>query len=384
MIAVSLLFRYSDFVVQAGGQELELGLIVGLGTVGAIAVRVIQGIGIDRIGAHKIWLASLACYGSSIFIHLSIDSVHSPWVYLARVLMQSGLAGTFGAQLVFISLRVSPLRVTEVIGMHGTSGFLGMATGPFIGDAIFSSEASAHSHVQQMFLTAGCASIAALISAGLAGWIGKPPARRPASRRPPLLAVIRRYHPGWLLLMGGVMGMGLSLPGVFVRPYAASLAIDQIRWFFIAYNVIAFSVRVTTRRLPERLGERKMILLGVGCLALSMPSYLVVHDSWQLVIPAFANGLAHAFLFPAVVASAGFHFPSRYRGVATTLILGMFDLGNLIGQPMIGGIITAARQVGLPPYTTMFLTVACIFATAGVIFARIAPKAAIHKREGRG
>ena len=45
MVAVSLLYRYADFVSSLGGTELQLGLIVGLGMVGSVLVRAFQGAG---------------------------------------------------------------------------------------------------------------------------------------------------------------------------------------------------------------------------------------------------------------------------------------------------------------------------------------------------
>jgi hypothetical protein len=38
-VAVSLLYRYADFVTYLGGGEFELGLIVGVGTVGGLLMR---------------------------------------------------------------------------------------------------------------------------------------------------------------------------------------------------------------------------------------------------------------------------------------------------------------------------------------------------------
>ena len=37
-------------------------------------------------------------------------------------------------------------------------------------------------------------------------------------------------------------------------------------------------------------------------------------------------------------------FPIWYRGIATTLILTMFDIGNLVGQPAVGSILTLAKR----------------------------------------
>jgi hypothetical protein len=73
-------------------------------------------------------------------------------------------------------------------------------------------------------------------------------------------------------------------------------------------------------------------------------------------------------LFPAVVAGATISFPLRYRGLATTLILAMMDIGFLIGAPLIGGIVHYAEFVDLAPYPTMFVTVSVLLALATVIY----------------
>ena len=39
-------------------------------------------------------------------------------------------------------------------------------------------------------------------------------------------------------------------------------------------------------------------------------------------------------------------------------MLGMFDVGALVGAPTVGGILNFARLLGLPAYPTMFLCVA--------------------------
>ena len=62
MVAVSLLFCYADFISSVGGDELQLGLIVGAGMVGSVVFRLIQGAGIDTYGPRKIWLWSCALF----------------------------------------------------------------------------------------------------------------------------------------------------------------------------------------------------------------------------------------------------------------------------------------------------------------------------------
>jgi len=162
--------------------------------------------------------------------------------------------------------------------------------------------------------------------------------------------------------------LAIGLPHTFLSAYAAELAIPRNKTFFLVYAVVAMSVRIPTRRLPDQIGVRPLILWGLSCAAISMLSFLCVNSEWTLAIPAVFMGIAHAFLFPAVLAGCNGAFPNRYRGIATTLMLAMFDIGSLIGQPMVGGIIDGARCLQWPPYPTMFLTVTVAVMAIAVVY----------------
>jgi MFS family permease len=255
--------------------------------------------------------------------------------------------------------------MAEMIGMLGTSGFVGMSLGPILGDLLLDVPHLSRVHVDRMFLVAAAMCVVSLLFAALA-------TRRErtyrARRHPPLIYLVRRYHPGTILLVGMAMGLGLGLPHTFLRTYTAQLNIGRMKVFFLVYAAAAFMVRVGTRRLADRWGVRPAIHLGLNALAATMVLFLAVRSEWMLAIPAVTGGGAHALLFPAVVAGTNTRFPRRYRGLATSLIMAMFDLGNLIGPPVVGGIIDLAKPLGLPPYGTMFLSVAAAMVAVSLIY----------------
>ncbi len=272
--------------------------------------------------------------------------------------------------------------MAELIGMLGSSGFIGMAIGPTLADLVFGSGEVTRTHVQRMFLLAGTMGMISFACAALAtgGHI-----RPPRKKKPPAIWLIRRYHPGVLLLVAAAMGLGIGLPGTFLRPYAESLGVAGIKTYFLVYTATAFVVRIAARRMPEQYGNRPFILAGLSSLAGSMLLYLLAADIWSLAIPAVLAGVAHAFLFPSVMSGGSLTFPPRYRGLATTLMLSMFDLGMLIGQPAVGGILELSRGLGWLPYPTMFVSVAAVIALIGVIYAAAScfqrpSRAANHKR----
>ncbi|MGI9518208.1 MAG: MFS transporter [Pirellulaceae bacterium] len=375
LTAFSLLFRFADFVESLGGDEWHLGWIVGLGTVGALLFRLVQGVAIDHFGAIMVWVLSLAGLIVSLLLHVGITDINSWEVYAIRFLMNLCVAGVFGSWLSFVTLRVPEYKVAEVIGVVGSSGFVGMALGPILGDWIFGTEDALDYQVDMMFYVAAGLIGGSMLFAVAAG-IGE--ARNPHSANlksragmsgfglAGMRALLRRHHPGFLLVVAIVMGLTISLPGTFLRPFAQQQGVENIKVFFLVYNVVAFVSRLSFRRAPEVLGIRNTILLGLFFMALSMVLYPTADSAATLAIPAVAGGLAHSFLFPSVVAGGTAFFPRENRGLATSLILAMYDTGQLIGAPLVGISLTTARQFGLPDYPLTFFFAAFLIAITAV------------------
>jgi len=379
LVAVALMFRYSDFVTVLGGSAWNLGWIVGIGAIGSLAMRLTQGVGIDHFGPRKIWMLSLALVAASLLGHLLVTRVDGLMIYVLRIGYQCGLAGTFASQITYVSQRAPRARMAEVLGVLGSSGFIGMTLGSQLGDVLCANETLTRWHVDRLMLVAAIMVCASLACASLATRGQRHPTVR---RRPSFWWLIRRYHPGRILLMGVVMGAGFSLPGTFVRPFTEQLDIHKIGIFFTTYAITAFVVRVTLPRLPLIIGIPATVIVGMGALSSSMLLYLIVHQAWQLLLPAFVAGFAHALLFPSVVTGGCGTFPTRHRGLGTALILGMFDLGILAGMPLAGTIVDFAPGVGLPAYTTMLLTMAGIVTVATGYYA-LRPRREIRRRPPR-
>ncbi len=366
MVGVSLLYRYADFVAVVGGSEWELGWIVGIGMVGSLAVRLTLGTWIDQYGPRRVWLAALGLLAASCLAHLAVETCHGPVIYLLRMAYCCALAGVFGASMTFVSARVPPARTAEMIGMLGTAGFLGTVIGTQLGDLLLGNTVIHRWQIDMMFL---CAAVLAGASAvfALLATRGLPLPRRVL--RPTVWRLIAQYHPGPLLLVGLGMGIGLSLPGNFLRPYAAELDVQRIGLFFGVYAPTAILTRVLTRRLPERFGPEPMMLLGLTTVVLALLLLLAVHSQWQLIVPGVAFGVGHALLFPAVIAMGTRRFPAEHRGLGTIIMLGTWDAGQLVGAPLVGGLLTLSAWAGLPPYPTTFVSTAALWGLLGVLYA---------------
>ena len=373
MVTVSLLFRYADFIQHLGGTEKQLGVITGLGMVGAITARCFQGVAIDRYGAHRIWLLSLVLLVVCLLGHLWVQSLHPPGIHLLRILYTVSLAGAFGASITYVTLRAPPSRMGEMIGMLGSSGFIGMAIGPSIGDWLFSGVEAQHLTTKLFTWSTGSASFS-LVCAVLATWgesIDRSHSDGSALAR--LWTLVRKYHPGWTLLVGFAMGIGIGMPGTFLSAFASERGIADLGWFWLPYATVAFVVRILTRTLADEWGTRPTILTGLILMAGSMIAYLVVSTGPTLMLSAALGGMAHAFLFPATVSEGNQSFPSEYRGLATNLMLTMFDIGLLIGQPVFGWSVEISRANQLDGYAVSFTGLACMLVLVAVVYTRNKP-----------
>jgi MFS family permease len=350
-VANAMLVRYADFVNVLGGEERQLGFIVGVGMLGSIAMRLVQGLGIDRYGAARVWQLSMVAYAASLVAPVWLSTAYGPAVFIVRTVMQTSLAGVFGSSITFVSLRVAPPRVAEIVGTLGTSGFIGILVGPQISDWICGGASIGQVQVDRLFVTAGGVATLATLATWLATARNPPPGVR---RRPSLWRLVRRYTPLSVAVIAAAMGVGFAIPMTFLRPFAAELHITRIGLYFGVYALSAFIARLATRQLFQRHGNRPWIIVGMVLLTSSFLLYLPVRQSWHLVAPGMVAGVAHALLFPSVISAGTIVFPRRFRGVATSMMLAMFDLGTFLGTPVVGALVQHWKQLSLDAYPCMF------------------------------
>jgi MFS family permease len=376
-LANGMLVRYSDFVHLYGGDERQLGWIVGCGMIGSILFRLAQGDAVDRYGASRVWFWSVVIYSFSLLMHLWLGSANGPGVFLARIMMQASLAGVFSSSITFVALRARPERMAEVIGMLGTSGFIGLMLGPAISDWLGSGGVGP-AMVRKMF---GVSAALALTSAIATFFAARGCVRPTAHVRPNLFEVVIRHQPWLLSITAAVTGAGFSIPMTFLRPFAMESKLGGIALFFLVYAGTGFAARLASRSLFSRYGNRPWICLGLTLLTISYFAYVPIATTWHLIFPAMIAGAAHALLFPTVMSEGTRAFPRQYLGVATALMLTMFDVGTLISAPLIGLFLHSTKAYTAEPYKWLFAGIAALFACHTTLYCVLS--AAVRPRDGK-
>ncbi len=366
-VATNTLVRYADFVREIGGSSWELGWIVGLGTLGSLGVRFFLGRAADRHGAEKVWIASLILFALACFAHLGVNNPHGFGIYFWRLVFSAALAGIMGASTTFISRGAGPQRMAELIGMLGTSGFLGVIVGTQMGDFI---AVNIH-NVRLIFVVGG----ALTLVAGCFAWaasvgIEQAPIRTRASAS----RVLRRFSHHSFIILGVVMGMGLGLPPVFLPAMAHSWGVERIGLFFAVYAPVAVITRVVTRGIFTRYDLRLLAAGSMMAIVLGHLLLIVVQSEWGLVIPAVVFGVGHAILYPSVVSLGATRFPERCRGLGTNLMMAASDLGVVSGGPLAAVLLATAARFGLPQYPTMVGSMSIVLTLGTIVFLATAPR----------
>jgi len=279
--------------------------------------------------------------------------------------MQASLAGFFGSSITFVSLRVPPLRMAEMVGALGTSGFIGIMLGPLVGDLLASNGTSQAVFVQRLLQSAGA--LACLSTIGT-WFVTRDSVRPPHRRRPNLLHLVARYNPLGISVTAVAMGAGFSIPMIFLRPFAIEAGLGKVGIFFLVYASVAFAARVATRPHFARMGNRLWIRIGLTLLSVSFLCYIPVTKAWHLIFGAALAGTAHALLFPSIMAAGTAAFPRRYLGIATSLMLAMFDVGAFVGAPIIGAFLREAKQQTSIAYPLMFAGTSTVLGLITVLY----------------
>jgi predicted MFS family arabinose efflux permease len=166
------------------------------------------------------------------------------------------------------------------------------------------------------------------------------------------IAVTCRHWPGMILLVDLAFGVCMSGPFIYLASFidAAQLRLDGVSVigvFFVCYAGLGITVRLSSRRLPDRVGARKVLLVGMLFMSAGMSCFGLVEAgrAWMIIVPAVLAGVGHGLMFHTMTSLTLERFPKEVRGTGSALALMMLDLGTIAGAPVLGWI---GQEFGFP------------------------------------
>jgi len=336
MIGVSLLYHFGEFVSHLGYGEAMLGWITGIGVCGSLLLRPWIGQWIDRVGCRRSFITAALTAAGAYSVFPFVESL--PLIAGLRIVLVAAQATYLTTVAVFAAHAAVPERRAEALGTVGVGGFLGILTGPAIGDWIFARWPDPHDAFLRFFFSAAAAStLAALIVSNI---VVERPEHDPLPER--FWRLVRRHRPGLILLVSVAFAASLTIHMSFLERYAHFRGFENIRTFYFVYAPTAIVIRILGRRIPEIVGRRRLCIVGLSAVMAGVLLLIQVETETELILPAVLMGLGHAFVFPSMIDLAAESFPLAHRGVGTSIALGAGDIGMLSGNIVWGMVIESA------------------------------------------
>lgn len=172
--------------------------------------------------------------------------------------------------------------------------------------------------------------------------------------------LIGDHWPGMILLVNVSFGLCMTVPFGFLATFidVEELVIPNISVIGLYFNVSVIglyfwsyagwglTVRVGLRKLPDRVGRRRVLLMGMLFMTVGMFSYLLVDREhvWFIMVPALICGTGHALMFHTMTALTLERFPYEVRGTGSTFSLMALETGMICGAPLLGRIANGSYQ----------------------------------------
>ncbi|MFF4389840.1 MULTISPECIES: MFS transporter [unclassified Streptomyces] len=137
-----------------------------------------------------------------------------------------------------------------------------------------------------------------------------------------------------LLLSIDVSVLHLAVPHISegLNPSAS-----QMLWIIDIYGFLIAGFLVTMGTLGDRIGRRKLLLIGAAAFGLASLAAVYADDPTALIAARAAMGIAGATLMPSTLALIINMFrDAQQRGVAIAVWVTMFSVGIALG-PVVGG-----------------------------------------------
>lgn len=317
---------YSTDVLGAGTGQV--GYLISIYTVSAVAVRPLAGYLLDARGRRVTYLAGLAFFAGFLFTYGWAPS----FALLLAIRFLHGLAWgtlTTGGSTVAADL-LPPPRRGEGLGYYGLTMSLAMAFGPLLASRVLGD-----GQYGRLFLIAGAIATAAL----LMGLLIRYPRVAPSGKTLSLDSFIdRKTLPIATINLLTMCGYGGIIS--FITLFAAERGLDG-SIFFLFYAAALSLSRPFAGRIQDRHGPNAILGSGLVLLAIGFFVLAGARSVPTLAAASVLLGLGNGNVGPTLQAMAlGLVAPER-RGVASSTLFSATDLGIGLGSTILGWVADA-------------------------------------------
>jgi len=332
--------------------SVGIGIAVGSASITAVLAGPAAGRLADRRGRRPLILGGavvmIACY-----LALALGP-SLPIVVLIRLIAGAGEAA-FAIAILTAAADLAPaVRRGEAISLVTTASYLGLTIGPVAADFILAGDRFALTWVVA----------ASLVVLGTAAVIPLGETRPEAAHEapegwlPPRTALL----PGLLLLLA-LLGFGGFV--AFAALYSRELGFDRPGLIFALFGSVVVLVRTVGRKIPDRLGSRRTLILCFVNLAIGLATIGAWQSETGLIVGTAIFAVGQALAYPATVLLAMETSSEAERSAVVGGVTAFVDVALSLGAFTLGAV------AALTGYAGAFL-VSSVVALSGLLV--VAPR----------
>ena len=328
----SAFFLLPLYILEHGGNQGDIGVVMGIFALASAISRPWVAEMIDRIGRKRSYTLGSILMLASPFLYLGIQdplgSAYLPFLLL-RALHGVGLAICFTSVFTFMADILPQDRLNEGIGMFGISGLIGIAIGPILAEIMLE-----HFGFAGLFIVAG-------ILSGISLIIHQPlkesaPTGEEESDLTTFFGLFRREKFIVVGLISLLFGVGLAGSGNFVAPLAEERNLGFISAYFFCYSGGAITIRFVNGWLSGKFGENRILPCSIVLYMAGLLLLPLAYNQAVLCVAGILSGIGHGLLFPLLNTMAVRDESASIRGKATGIFTGGIDSGIFAGSLILG------------------------------------------------
>lgn len=338
----------------------RIGLISGIGALGALFGRLSLGWAIDRFGTRPFLLLGVSLW----LVTTPLTAWTQNPLSLITFRLLQGLGGAFftAGALSFINYRTDEAQRGAVVSWWDTAGSIANLLAPV----------SAAWLVQSVSFNAAFAASGA--AAGLALLVGLfLPQSYPRQEANTPQATFKLFTPSAVLpgLYAAVLGYAAGALLVLSPVIAGAVGLDNAGLYLLAFSIGTLVVRPLTAPLSDRKGRSWVILPGIFFMALSMLLLGSVRSPGLALLPPLVFGIGISSALPGLMAWNGDRATASTQGLAASTLYALWESGIFVGALLQGQLID---QFGLPSFTAIGLVLVATCLVYLVMIRRRQPK----------
>jgi MFS family permease len=365
-MAVSLFFLLPIVLEAFGPSQGRIGLIMGVHSVVAIAVRPLFGRLIDVRGGRRIALFGLFIFILAVpFFHFVDDAGWLP--FLLRALTGLGWGISMTATIAMSSDLAPADRLARSMGIIGVAGLVANALGPLLAEELIREGGAGRLYnASLLFLLAAIGCVAAARERSKPEGAAEPRGMKALRLVPWALAAIIGAVP---VFHGAIRGAMIY----FVAVFGNSIGIARVGPFFLVFSLAAILTRFRLSDLSDRFGRKTVILPAALIIAVNLFVLAQVRSFPLLLVTGFVGGLGQGLIFPALSTYLIDFLGRENKGLAISLYSSLFDVGMGLGAPVFGWISDLAG------YRWMYRVAGLLLFVSTAVFMAKAPATERHR-----